>query len=65
MGHHESLYGCYVWQGNDICVSDTVILGMHIFAVSDNRMIDFIFSVQVLEDELTPSGSLEVSVSIP
>ncbi|EER08651.1 conserved hypothetical protein [Perkinsus marinus ATCC 50983] len=38
MGHHESLYGCYVWQGNDICV---------------------------LEDELTPSGSLEVSVSIP
>ncbi|KAF4685036.1 hypothetical protein FOZ62_012275, partial [Perkinsus olseni] len=26
MGHHESLYGCYVWQGNDICVLENELL---------------------------------------
>ncbi|KAF4677659.1 hypothetical protein FOL47_000119 [Perkinsus chesapeaki] len=26
MGHHESLYGCYVWQGNDICVLEHELL---------------------------------------
>ncbi|KAF4654488.1 hypothetical protein FOL46_008703 [Perkinsus olseni] len=34
MGHHESLYGCYVWQGNDICVLENELLSSGSLEVS-------------------------------